>query len=218
MYVRGYLQGSENGRVVTIVQALMQRLRESNITTGLFGLPCCRNCKQNSKRIRCRERYKSETSFFFILLIFWGLFTRKDHLTHHNIFKYVYFHDRYQKQIKYHVLVVYGDSSVSICGGSRRSDHCACLTGSDVTGSHVTFSLTFPVLFSRSFSNVAMFEIQRFKISVSCFSSTCRYNTVHVPCGISIQTSPIGLPLDGLGARMRDLKGSKMNLFNLKED
>jgi hypothetical protein len=24
---------------------------------------------------------------FFILLIFWGLFTQKDHLTHHNIFK-----------------------------------------------------------------------------------------------------------------------------------
>jgi hypothetical protein len=27
---------------------------------------------------------------FFILLIFGGLFTLKDHLTHHNIFKYVY--------------------------------------------------------------------------------------------------------------------------------
>jgi hypothetical protein len=48
---------------------------------------------------------------------------------------------------------------------------------------------------------------------VSCFSSTCRYNTVHVHCVISIQTSP-----DGLSGRMRDLKGSKMNLFNLKED
>jgi hypothetical protein len=24
-----------------------------------------------------------------------GLFTRKDHLTHHNIFKYIYFHDSY---------------------------------------------------------------------------------------------------------------------------
>ena len=33
------------------------------------------------------------------------------------------------------------------CGGSRGSDHCACLTGSDVTGSHVTFSLTFPPYF-----------------------------------------------------------------------
>jgi hypothetical protein len=149
------------------------------------------------------------------------------------------------------------------CGGSRGSDHCACLTGSDVTGSHVTFFLTFPrifpyflsrtffpyffishiffshffpvlffvffifpvlvsvlfpVLFYRIFSKVATFEIQRFKISVSCFSSTCRYSTVHVPCGISIQTSPVGLPLEGLGARMRDLKRSKMNLFNLKED
>jgi hypothetical protein len=59
------------------------------------------------------------------------------------------------------------------------------------------------------FSKVATFEIQRFKISVSCFSSTCRYNTVHVPCGIAIQTSPVGLPLDGWGARMRDLKGPK---------
>jgi hypothetical protein len=48
---------------------------------------------------------------------------------------------------------------------------------------------------------------------VSCFSSTCRYNTVHVHCVISIQTSP-----DGLSGRMRDLKESKMNLFNLKED
>ena len=46
-------------------------------------------------------------SCFFILLIFWGLFTRKDHLTHHNIFKYIYFHgisnNIYQKQIEYHV-------------------------------------------------------------------------------------------------------------------
>ena len=48
-----------------------------------------------------------------------------------------------------------------------------------------------PVFFPRTFSNVATFEIQRFKLSVSCFSSTCRYNTVHVPCGISIQTSPV---------------------------
>ena len=55
----------------------------------------------------------------------------------------------------------------------------------------------FLVLFSRTFSNVATFEIQRFKISVSCFSRTCRYNTVHVPCGISIQTSTIGLPWKG---------------------
>ena len=78
--------------------------------------------------------------------------------------------------------------------------------------------LFFPVLFSRNFSKIATFEIQRFKISVSCFSSTCRYSTVLVPCGIAIQTSPVGLPLDGWGARMRDLKGLKMNLFNLKED
>ena len=33
---------------------------------------------------------------FFILLIFWELFTRKDYLMHHNIFKYIYFHDSYQ--------------------------------------------------------------------------------------------------------------------------
>jgi hypothetical protein len=46
----------------------------------------------------------------------------------------------------------------------------------------------------------------------------CRYNTVHVPCGISIQTSPVWLPLDGWGARMRDRKGSNMNCFNAKED
>jgi hypothetical protein len=60
------------------------------------------------------------------------------------------------------------------------------------------------------------FEIQRFKLSVSCFSSTCRYITVHVPCGIAIQTSPVGLHLEGWGVRMRDLKGPKMNLFNQK--
>jgi hypothetical protein len=35
---------------------------------------------------------------------------------------------------------------------------------------------------------------------------------------ISIQRSPEGLPLDGWGARMRDLKRSKMNLFKAKED
>jgi hypothetical protein len=44
------------------------------------------------------------------------------------------------------------------------------------------------------------------------------FNLVHVPCGIFIQTSPVGLPLDGWGARMRDLKGPKMNLFKAKED
>ena len=82
----------------------------------------------------------------------------------------------------------------------------------------------FPVLFSpvlfisRTFSKFATFQIQRFKISVSCFSSTCRYITVHVPCGIAIQTSPVGLHLEGWGVRMRDLKGPKMNLFNPKED
>jgi hypothetical protein len=73
------------------------------------------------------------------------------------------------------------------------------------------FPFYFPVLFQK-------FEIERFKISVSCFSSTYRYNTVHVPCGISIQTSPVWLPLGGWGARMRDLKGPKMNLFKAKED
>jgi hypothetical protein len=34
------------------------------------------------------------------------------------------------------------------CGGSRGSDHCACLTGSDVTGSHVISRTFVPVLFS----------------------------------------------------------------------
>jgi hypothetical protein len=48
------------------------------------------------------------------------------------------------------------------------------------------FRNCFHVFFSRTFSKVATFEIQRFKISVGCFSSTCRYITVHVPCGISI--------------------------------
>jgi hypothetical protein len=40
------------------------------------------------------------------------------------------------------------------CGGSRGSDHCACLTGSDVTGSHVTFPLTFPRIFPYFFSRI----------------------------------------------------------------
>jgi hypothetical protein len=40
--------------------------------------------------------YKSGTLCLFILLIFWGLFTQNDRLTHHNIFKYIYFHDSYQ--------------------------------------------------------------------------------------------------------------------------
>jgi hypothetical protein len=62
------------------------------------------------------------------------------------------------------------------------------------------------VLFSHIFSNVKAFEIK------------CRYSTVHVPCGISIQTSPVGLPLEGWGARMRGLKGPKIYLFNPKED
>ena len=71
----------------------------------------------------------------------------------------------------------------------------------------------FPYYFSSTFSKVATFEIQRFKISVICFSSTWRYNTVHVPCGISIQTSSVGLPKDRWGARMRDLKGPKQHLI-----
>ena len=52
--------------------------------------------------------------------------------------------------------VVYGDEQSHIGGGS---DHCACLIGSDVTGSNMTFSPTFfpqfpvlfPVLFFRTF-------------------------------------------------------------------
>jgi hypothetical protein len=119
------------------------------------------------------------------------------------------------------ITVVYGDGQSHICGGSKWSDHCACLTGSDVTGIDMTFSPTFfPVLFPPvfyfpyffppyspgTFSKVAMFEIQRFKISVSCFSSTCRYSTVHVPCGISIQTSTVVLPLDGWDARSEGTK------------
>ena len=74
--------------------------------------------------------------------------------------------------------------------------------------------LVFPFICFLGFF-LTYFEIQRFKISISCFSSTCRYNTVHVPCGISIQTSPIGFLLEGW---MRDRKGPKMNLFNPKED
>ena len=169
-------------------------------------------------------------------------------------------------------LVVYGYSSIIICGGATGSDIVRMLDQkwrhqksrdffpyffsvffppyiflvllSHIFFPRIFFSVLFsPVLFcfrtifpyffflyffpvfffqrtffSRTFSNVETFEIQRFKISVSCFSSTCRYNTVHIPCGISIQTSPVGLPLDWWGARMRDLKGPKMNLFNLKED
>ena len=80
------------------------------------------------------------------------------------------------------------------------------------------FQYFFPVLISRTFSKVATFEMKSFKISVSCFSSTCRYSTVHVPWGISIQTSHIELPPEGLGVRKHDLKGPTINSFNLKED
>ena len=77
-----------------------------------------------------------------------------------------------------------------------------------------------PYFFHRTFFPVLFFPYFlpriNFPTSVSCFSSTYRYNTVHVPCGISIQTSPVGLPLDGWGAHMRDLKGQKMNFFKQK--
>jgi hypothetical protein len=60
--------------------------------------------------------------------------------------------------------------------------------------------------------------MESFKISVSWFSSTCRYSTVHVPCEISIKTSHIELTPEGLGVRKHDLKGPTINSFNLKED
>jgi hypothetical protein len=81
----------------------------------------------------------------------------------------------------------------------------------------VFFVLFFPYFFSPVFFSPYYFRVlfQKSRILKSnvskyqwvVFSSTCRYNTVHVPCGISIQTSPVGLPLDGWGTRMRDLKG-----------
>jgi hypothetical protein len=57
------------------------------------------------------------------------------------------------------------------------------------------FPVFFPPTFSsptifRTCSKVTTFEIQRFKIPVSCFSSTCRYITVHVPCWISFKGHP----------------------------
>jgi hypothetical protein len=99
---------------------------------------------------------------------------------------------------------------------------CSC-TFNPKKNSHIFFlyffpPYCFPVLFSHTFSNVATFEIQRFKKSVSCFSRICRYSTGYAPCGIFVQTSPVGLPLEGWGARMRDLKVPKMNLFYPKED
>ena len=83
-----------------------------------------------------------------------------------------------------------------------------------------TFSRPFfPPNFSSPYFSPVLFFPYFFKSrDVSCFFSTCRYNTVHVPCGISVQTSPVGLPLDGWGARMRDLKGPKMNLLKANED
>jgi len=71
----------------------------------------------------------------------------------------------------------------------------------------------FPVLFQTSRrlkSNVLNYQLVVFLVHVA--------NTVHVPCGISIQTSPVWLPLDGWGARMRDRKVPNMNCFNAKED
>ena len=85
------------------------------------------------------------------------------------------------------------------------------------------FSYFFPVFFSLYYFPVLFQKSRRLKSNVLkyqwvVFSSTRRYNTVHVPCRIFIQTSPVWLPLDGWGARMRDLKGPKINLFNPKED
>jgi hypothetical protein len=61
------------------------------------------------------------------------------------------------------------------------------LVPSDHACAHTFFPVfIFQYFFPRTFSKIATFEIQCFKISVSCFSSTCRYNTVHVPCGFHI--------------------------------
>ena len=138
-----------------------------------------------------------------------------------------------------------GTDKTTFEGDRGGSDHCACLTRSDRKRScpevtwlfpsilfpyffsyfffpYICYVLFFPVLsFPYFFSvlfQVATLEIERFKTSVSCFSSTCRYITVHVPYRIAIQTSPAGLHLVGWGARMRDLKRPTMNFFNLKED
>jgi hypothetical protein len=73
----------------------------------------------------------------------------------------------------------------------------------------------FPGFFSRTFFPyyfpLLFQKLQRLKSNVLKYqwvvcSSTCRYNTVHVPCGISIQTSPVGLPLDGWSARSEETK------------
>ena len=50
---------------------------------------------------------------------------------------------------------------------------------------NISRTIVFPYYFPVHFSKVVTFEIQRFQLSVSCFSSTCRYITVHVPCGIA---------------------------------
>ena len=124
-----------------------------------------------------------------------------------------------------------GTDKTTFEGDRWGSDHCACITRSDRkrSCSGVTWlvpSIFFPYFFSRTFFRtfspvlsfpyffpvlfqVTTLEIQRFKISVSCFSSTCRYITVHVPCRIAIQASPSGLHLVGWGARMRDLNDQK---------
>ena len=78
------------------------------------------------------------------------------------------------------MLVVYEDSSSRICGGSRGSDHCACLTGSDVTrsdvnqmtgsditGSHVIFSHAFPPYFFPYFVPVLLIP-KKIHIFFSC--------------------------------------------------
>ena len=120
--------------------------------------------------------------------------------------------------------VVYGDRQSHICGGS---DHCACLTGSHMTFAP-TFFTYFPVLFSCTFFPyffpsilfpVLFQKSRRLKYNVLKYQLVVFL--VHVvisPCEISIQTSPVGLPLDGWDSRMCDLKGPKMNLRKAKED
>ena len=67
-------------------------------------LQCCRNCKQNRNGFGEGNDTNQGRHVFFILLIFGGLFTRTDHLTHHNIFIFMTVTNNiYQKQIKYHV-------------------------------------------------------------------------------------------------------------------
>jgi hypothetical protein len=91
-------------------------------------------------------------------------------------------------------LVVYKRLQISIFGGSRGSDHCACLTGSDVNRNHVTFPFTLfnriiPYFIPRTFLiRTSFFFFSRTFFPV--FFSPYFFSRTFFPCFFSPSFSP----------------------------